>query len=206
MYKLMKNSIVPFINKEDRIRLNNHKPMILWFTGLSGSGKTTLACILEEKLYHFGIRTYILDGDNIRRGLNKDLDFSREGREENIRRISEVAKLFVDAGFVVMTAFISPYKRDRELARNLMEKEEFIEIHVKCPLKICEERDVKGYYKKARQGILKHFTGIDDPYEEPEKPEIIIETDKSTIEESINIILSYLIEKELIIFKKAPLK
>jgi len=192
----------PVIKKEDRIRLNKHKSMILWFTGLSGSGKSTLASILEEKLYCLGIRTYILDGDNIRTGLNKDLDFSKESREENIRRISEVAKLFVDAGLVVMTAFISPYRRDRYLARQLVAKEEFIEIYVRCPLKVCEERDVKGFYKKARQGMVKQFTGIDSPYEEPETPEIIIETDKITIEESVNNIISYLMIKQLIILKK----
>ena len=189
------------IKKEDRVKLNNHKSAILWFTGLSGSGKSTLASMLEVKLYDLGIRTYLLDGDNIRAGLNRDLDFSREGREENIRRIAEVAKLFVDAGLLVMTAFISPYRKDRLLARKLVKKEEFIEIYVKCPLKICEERDVKGHYKKARQGLLKDFTGIDAPYEEPDLPEITIETDKMTSEESINTIITYLASKNLIIQK-----
>ena len=189
------------IKKEDRVKLNNHKSAILWFTGLSGSGKSTLASMLEVKLYDLGIRTYLLDGDNIRAGLNRDLDFSREGREENIRRIAEVAKLFVDAGLLVMTAFISPYRKDRLLARKLVKKEEFIEIYVKCPLKICEERDVKGHYKKARQGLLKDFTGIDAPYEEPDLPEITIETDKMTSEESINTIITYLASKNLIIEK-----
>jgi len=194
----------PVIKKEDRIKLNGHKPAVLWFTGLSGSGKSTLASTVEEKLYRLGIRTCLLDGDNIRTGLNKDLGFSKENREENIRRISEVAKLFVDAGLIVMTAFISPYREDRLLARQLVEKEEFIEIYVKCPLQICEERDVKGHYKKARQGLLKDFTGISAPYEEPEKPEIIIETDKMTVKQSITAIISYLISKNFIIEKVTP--
>ena len=183
------------IKKEDRQRLKGHKSAILWFTGLSGSGKSTLAHTLEEKLFEMGIHTYVLDGDNIRTGLNKDLGFSTKDREENIRRIGEVAKLFVDAGIIVLTAFISPYKKDREFVRNLVEKDEFIEIYVKCPLEICEQRDVKGLYKKARAGIIKNFTGIDDPYEEPENPEIVVETHNENLEESVNKIINYLKEK-----------
>lgn len=191
----MSKFIIPhnsLITKKDRHRLNGHKSAILWFTGLSGSGKSTLAHKVEELLFEMGIRTYVLDGDNIRMGLNKNLGFSKEDREENIRRISEVAKLFVDAGLIVLTAFISPYRKDREMARNLVEKDEFIEIYVKCPLDVCEKRDVKGLYEKARQGIIKNFTGIDDPYEEPLSPEIIIETDKLTLEESAKKIIDYL--------------
>jgi len=192
-----KKFIIPHqgnIKKEDRQRQKGHKSVILWFTGLSGSGKSTLAHAVEEKLFEMGIHTYVLDGDNIRTGLNRDLGFSAEDREENIRRIGEVAKLFVDAGIVTLTAFISPYKKDRELVRNLVEEGEFIEIYVKCPLEICEQRDVKGLYKKARAGIIKNFTGIDDPYEEPENPEIIVETDKETLGESVNKIINYLKE------------
>lgn len=185
----------PIITKKDRQKLNGHKSCILWFTGLSGSGKSTLAHKVEEILFEMDIRTYVLDGDNIRMGLNKNLGFSKEDREENIRRIAEVAKLFVDAGIIVLTAFISPYRKDRNLARSLVEKEEFVEIYVKCPLEVCEKRDVKGLYEKARKGIIKQFTGIDDPYEEPENPEIVIETDKQTLEESANKVVSYLNEK-----------
>jgi len=185
----------PIITKKDRQRLNGHKSAILWFTGLSGSGKSTLAHKVEEKLFEESIRTYVLDGDNIRMGLNKNLGFSKEDREENIRRIAEVAKLFVDAGLIVLTAFISPYRKDREMARNLVEKDEFIEIYVKCPIEICERRDVKGLYEKARKGVIKQFTGIDDPYEEPLYPEIIVETDKQTLEESVGVIYDYLKEK-----------
>jgi adenylylsulfate kinase len=191
------------ITKRDRQRLKGHKSAILWFTGLSGSGKSTLAHALEEKLFEMGIHTYVLDGDNIRTGLNKDLGFSAEDREENIRRIGEVAKLFVDAGIITLTAFISPYRKDRNFVRNLVDEGEFIEIYVKCPLEVCEQRDVKGLYKKARQGIIKNFTGIDDPYEEPESPEIIVETDKETVEESVNKILSFLRENGYLEVKDA---
>ncbi|WP_457755224.1 adenylyl-sulfate kinase, partial [Thermovibrio ammonificans] len=152
------------ITRADRERLKGHKSFILWFTGLSGSGKSTLSHKVEEKLYEMGVHTYVLDGDNIRQGLNKDLGFSEEDRRENIRRIGEVAKLFVDAGVAVLTAFISPYRRDREFVRNLVDKGDFIEVYVKCPLEVCEQRDPKGLYKKARAGQIKNFTGIDDPY------------------------------------------
>jgi adenylylsulfate kinase len=194
----MQKFIIPSrstITKEDRRLLNGHSSFILWFTGLPSSGKSTLANKTEERLFKAGIRTYVLDGDNIRTGLNKNLGFSKEDREENIRRIGEVAKLFVDAGVVVLTAFISPYIKDREMVRNLVEDGEFIEIYVKCPLEVCEKRDVKGLYEKARKGIIKQFTGVDDPYEEPENPEIVIETDKVGIEESVDIIIEYLEKK-----------
>lgn len=165
---------------------------MIWFTGLSGSGKSTLANFLEQKLYSKGILTYVLDGDNIRTGLNKDLDFSDEGRKENIRRIGEVAKLMTDAGIVVLTAFISPFREDRKTVRELMDKNDFIEIYVKCDLSVCEERDVKGLYSKARAGEIKDFTGIDSPYEEPENPEFVVDTTKSSVEESVERIYQYL--------------
>jgi adenylylsulfate kinase len=183
------------ITKEDRRRLNGHRSAILWFTGLPGSGKSTLAHRLDEKLFARGIRTFVIDGDNLRAGLNRDLGFSAQDREENIRRVGEVARLFVEAGMIVMTAFISPYRKDREFVRNLVGKGEFIEVYVKCPLSVCEQRDVKGHYKMARQGVLKHFTGIDDPYEEPEHPERVIETDQMTVDEGVEHIIRYLAEK-----------
>jgi len=186
------------LTKEDRQKLKGHKSVILWFTGLSGSGKSTIAHALEEKLYQRKVHTYVLDGDNIRKGLNKDLGFSPEDRKENIRRIGEVAKLFIDAGVIVMVSVISPYRRDRAFVRNLVESGEFVEIYVKCPLEICEARDPKGLYKKARQGIIKNFTGIDAPYEEPENPEIVIESDKESVEEAVNKIIRYLEKKDII--------
>jgi adenylylsulfate kinase len=191
----------PMITKLERQRLNRHRSVVLWFTGLSGSGKSTLAHQLEEDLFKKAVRTYVLDGDRIRMGLNRDLGFSAEDREENIRRIGEVAKLFVDAGFVVLTAFISPYRRDRAIVRSLLEPSEFVEIYVKCPLEICEQRDTKGLYEKARLGILKQFTGIDDPYEEPENPEIVLETDKMGVEECVLRILAFLKAKRLLYMK-----
>jgi len=168
------------VTQRDRERANKHRGACLWFTGLSGSGKSTVANEVENILFDSGIKTYVLDGDNIRHGLNKDLGFSPEDREENIRRIGEVAHLFVDAGVLVMTAFISPYKSDRDKVRKLMSDGEFIEIYVKCDLDVCEERDPKGLYKKARAGEIKEFTGISAPYEEPEKPELVIDTSKET--------------------------
>jgi adenylylsulfate kinase len=186
------------ITREDREKLKGHKSFILWFTGLSGSGKSTLSHKVEERLHEMGVHTYVLDGDNIRQGLNKDLGFSEEDRRENIRRIGEVAKLFVDAGVAVLTAFISPYRRDRDFVRNLVDKGDFIEVYVKCPLEVCEQRDPKGLYKKARAGEIKNFTGIDDPYEEPENPEIVVETDKMSVEQCVDKIVNYLIENNYI--------
>lgn len=168
------------IKKKDREQLNNHKGVCLWFTGLSGSGKSTVALEAESQLFERGARTYVLDGDNVRHGLNKDLGFSPEDRTENIRRIGEVAKLFVDAGLVVMTAFISPYREDRNTVRSLMKDGEFVEVYVECDLEVCEQRDPKGLYKKARAGEIKEFTGIDAPYEEPENPELVINTSEIT--------------------------
>jgi adenylylsulfate kinase len=181
------------IKKADRQKLNGHKSFVLWFTGLSGSGKSTLANSVEERLFNLGIATYLLDGDNIRLGLNKSLGFSQQDRTENIRRIGEVSKLFVDAGVVVLTAFISPYEAGRELVRNLLEKDEFIEIYTKCSLETCEQRDPKGFYKKARRGEIHNFTGISSPYQPPSKPEITIDTESMSIEDGTNEIIHYLL-------------
>jgi len=182
------------IIKSDREKLLNQKPCILWFTGLSGSGKSTVANAVEKKLFEMGRKTYLLDGDNVRHGLNKDLGFSDLDRIENIRRIGEVSKLFVDSGLIVLTAFISPFKSDRQIARTLVNYNEFIEIYVNTPLEVCEKRDPKGLYKKARQGAIKNFTGIDSPYESPVNPQIEVETDKLDIKQSVDKIINYLIK------------
>ena len=183
------------LSKGERGTLKHQRPCILWFTGLSGAGKSTVANALEQALYARGYHTYLLDGDNVRHGLNKNLGFSADDREENIRRIGEVAKLFVDGGTIVLTAFISPYRRDREQVRELVDDGEFIEVFVDTPLDVCEDRDPKGLYKKARAGEIKHFTGIDDPYEAPDQPEITLRTDKNSIEESVVQIMEELAER-----------
>lgn len=183
-----KNIIPHFhnITKEGRNKLLGNSSFAVWFTGLSGSGKSTLAGKLEELLYEKGILTYLLDGDNIRSGINKDLGFSEQERNENIRRIGEVTKILVDSGVVVLTALISPFKEDRKTVRSLLGEKNFIEVYVKCPVEVCEKRDPKGLYKKARAGEIKKFTGIDSAYEEPENPEIIIDTNNSSVEDSVN--------------------
>ena len=191
----MERFVIPHqheITKEDRRSLNEHGSLILWFTGLPSSGKSTIANELEKKLITMGTRTYILDGDNIRMGLCKDLGFSEEDRGENIRRIGEVSKLFVDAGCIVLSAFVSPYIKDRDGVRELVADGEFVEVFVDAPLEVCEERDVKGLYKKAREGVIKGFTGIDDPYEAPLNAEITIDTSKLSLEEGVDVILQYL--------------
>ncbi|MDQ0200226.1 adenylyl-sulfate kinase [Neobacillus ginsengisoli] len=180
------------VTKEQRQALHGHKSYILWFTGLSGSGKSTIANIIERKLHELGISTYILDGDNLREGLNQNLGFSQEDRKENIRRTGELAKLFVDSGIVVITTLISPYAEDRKEIRKRVAKGEFIEIYVKCPLEVCEKRDTKGLYKKARKGELTNMTGISAPYEVPETPEIVIETSQYSSEECGQEIINYL--------------
>ena len=185
------------ISRTDRERLHRRKAVVLWFTGLSGAGKSTLSQSVEEKLYQMGCSTYILDGDNIRHGLNKDLGFSPEDREENIRRIGEVSKLFVDAGVITLTAFISPYRADRDRCRAI-NGDSFIEVFCKCSLEACEQRDPKGLYKKARAGQIPEFTGISAPYEEPLQPELVVETDKETLEESTQKILAYLKQRGVI--------
>ncbi|WP_409299932.1 adenylyl-sulfate kinase [Peribacillus sp. SCS-155] len=186
------------LSKESRRIQNAHHSFAIWFTGLSGSGKSTIANELANSLYKNGISNYVLDGDNIRHGLNKDLGFSAEDRKENIRRIGEVAKLFIDSGQVVLTAFISPFREDRAIVRELLEEDEFIEVYVKCPIEECENRDPKGLYEKARQGIIKDFTGIDSPYEEPENPALVLETDRYSIEECAERLISYLTKRNFI--------
>ncbi len=186
------------IDKAARERLLDQKGVVLWFTGLSGSGKSTLAGAVEERLFERGHLCMLLDGDNIRHGLNKNLGFSPEDREENIRRIGEVAKLFSDAGLVAMTAFISPYRKDRDDARSLLEKGEFVEIFVKVSLDIAEERDPKGLYKKARAGEIKEFTGISAPYEEPLQAELTIDTGELNLEDCTNVVIRYLEKKGIV--------
>ncbi|MFT4412446.1 adenylyl-sulfate kinase [Fredinandcohnia humi] len=183
------------ITKKDRQKLNHHKSMIIWFTGLSGSGKSTLANLVEMALHSEGIRTYLLDGDNIRHGINNNLNFSPEDRKENIRRIAEVGKLFVDAGIVVLAAVISPYAEDRENARSIFGPGEFVEVYVKCPLDECEARDPKGLYKKARAGEIKNFTGISQPYEIPVAPDLVVDTANSNLAESMKLVHEYIKER-----------
>jgi adenylylsulfate kinase len=180
------------ITDKDRAQLLNQKAVVLWFTGLPSSGKSTLANEVERELFKNGNLAYVLDGDNIRHGLNKNLGFSPEDREENIRRIGEISKLFADAGLIIMAAFISPYRADRKKARNLVGSVRFIEIYVKVPLAVAEERDPKGLYKKARAGEIKEFTGIDAPYEEPDNAELVIDTSKHDLEQCKNIVIEYL--------------
>jgi adenylylsulfate kinase len=186
------------VSREDREALLKQKGVLLWFTGLSASGKSTIANEVTYQLSQAGKLTYVLDGDNIRHGLNKNLGFSPADREENIRRISEVGNLFADAGLITTTAFISPYRKDRDFARTLLPEGRFIEIFVKASIEICEARDPKGLYKKAKSGEIKEFTGISAPYEEPLNAEIILDADKMTIEEEVKAVLDYLKEKEII--------
>ena len=186
------------IAKSDRERLLHQKGIVVWFTGLSASGKSTLAHAVENELFEKGHLCYVLDGDNIRHGLNKNLGFSPEDREENIRRIGEVSKLFAQAGIITMTAFISPYRSDREKARQLLMPGEFIEIYVKIPIEVAEQRDPKGLYKKAKAGEIKEFTGISAPYEEPENPELEIDTSQFDVQQSVSMVLDYLKKKQII--------
>ena len=187
------------VSKAERAKQKKQKPFLLWFTGLSGSGKSTLANALEHELFKMDHHSYILDGDNVRQGMNKDLGFSDADRVENIRRIGEMSRLFVDAGMIVISAFISPFRSERQLARDLLEEGEFIEVYVKAPLDVCEQRDPKGLYKKARRGEIKNFTGIDSPYEEPETPELALDNATHTVEENVAIIIEYLKSKQLIL-------
>ncbi|MGK4465893.1 adenylyl-sulfate kinase [Mammaliicoccus sciuri] len=184
------------VTKAQRQERNGHKSVVIWFTGLSGSGKSTISVALEKALFEQNITSYRLDGDNIRHGLNQNLGFSPEDRKENIRRIGEVGKLMVDAGVVTMTAFISPYEEDRNTVRGILEDGEFIEVFTKCSLDECESRDPKGLYKKARSGEIKEFTGINAPYEEPSNPEIVIDTENESVEESVEKIVAYLKENQ----------
>jgi adenylylsulfate kinase len=179
------------VSREDREMRNSHGTAVLWFTGLSASGKSTIAQALQAVLFEHGCQAYVLDGDNIRHGLNKDLGFSPEDREENIRRIGEVAALFRDAGFIVSTAFISPYRADRDKARSLC-GDAFIEVYVYCPVDVCEDRDPKGLYKKAREGKIPEFTGISAPYEEPDNPELVLNTAELSLEGCVGKVIEYL--------------
>lgn len=177
------------ITREDRNQKNGHKSMLIWFTGLSGSGKSTLANLVEVELHKKGLKTYVLDGDNIRQGINSDLDFTPEGRSENLRRIAEVAKLFIDAGTVVLAAFVSPLKKDREKIANIVGKENFTEIYVNASIETCEKRDVKGLYKKARAGKIENFTGISAPYEPPTNPDVEVNSENEDAVESVEKIM-----------------
>jgi adenylylsulfate kinase len=199
------DNLFPYKNKitmEKREKLLGQKSFLIWFTGLSGSGKTTLGNLLEYELYNRGYLTYMLDGDNIRSGLNSNLGFSEEDREENIRRIGHVARLFVDAGFITITAFISPFEKERKLASDLVGKERFVEVFVDCPLDVCIERDTKGLYKKALNNEIPEFTGISSPYEPPAEPDILLDTGVLGVEDSIDKILDYLGKRKLLPSKK----
>ena len=186
------------VTRERRERQNGHKSVILWFTGLSGAGKSTLAHATEERLHQLGCRTFVFDGDNVRHGLCSDLGFSAEDREENIRRVGEMAKLFLEAGVISLTAFISPFRKDRERVRSLVPHGDFLEVYCKCGLEVCESRDVKGLYKRARAGEIKDFTGISSPYEEPEDAEIVVETDRLSLEESTDKVMGVLLERGIV--------
>ena len=198
----MKNTNIIYhaasVTRERRNQLNNHRSVVIWFTGLSGSGKSTLAHSVEEILFNKGCRTYVLDGDNVRHSLSSNLGFSNKDRKENIRRISEVTKLMIEAGLIVMTDFISPFREDRFAVRNLIPDGDFIEIYCKARLETCEARDIKGLYKRARAGEIKNYTGISSPYEVPENPELIIDTDKEEIKESVSRIVNYLQTQSII--------
>ncbi len=188
----------PKVAKNKRHGKQGHKSCVVWMTGLSASGKSTIAHLAEERLFSQGIRTYVLDGDNIRHGLNKDLSFTPQDRKENIRRIGEVVKLFVDAGIIVFAAFISPYEKDRSNLRRMFDKGDFIEVHVKCSIKECLTRDPKGSYKKAKKGEIPHYTGISSPYETPVNPELVLETEKLDADKCVETIISYLEKNKII--------
>jgi adenylylsulfate kinase len=186
------------VTRARREQLNGHKSAILWFTGLSGAGKSTLAHAVEERLYQLACRTFVMDGDNVRHGLCADLGFSEEGRKENIRRVGEAAKLFMEAGVIVLTAFISPFRSDRSRVRKLVPHGEFLEVYCRCPIEICESRDVKGLYKRARAGEIKDFTGISSPYEEPVTPELDVDTGVLPLEDSVARVIDMLVERGVI--------
>lgn len=186
------------VTRERREKLNGHRSCVLWFTGLSGAGKSTLAHAVEEELHQLGGRTFVLDGDNVRHGLSSNLGFGEDDRRENIRRIGEAAKLMMEAGIITMTAFISPFRGDREEVRNLMPHGDFLEIYCQASLEVCESRDVKGLYKKARAGLIKNYTGIDSPYETPLKPELVVETDVLTLQQSVDSVLGLLQERGIL--------
>ena len=180
------------VSRQDRENKNSHRSAVLWFTGLSGAGKSTLSHAVEDRLHQMGCQTYVLDGDNVRHGLCADLGFSTEDRQENIRRIGNVAKLFLEAGFILMSAFISPFKKDREVVRNLVPYGDFIEIYCATSLEVCEQRDTKGMYKKAREGVIKEFTGISSPYEVPENPDLTVPTGEESLDECVDMVIEHL--------------
>ncbi|MEJ2684513.1 MAG: adenylyl-sulfate kinase [Candidatus Sulfobium sp.] len=186
------------VTRRRREGQNGHRSAVLWFTGLSGSGKSTLAHAVEERLHQMGCRTFVFDGDNVRHGLNSNLGFSAEDRKENIRRIGEMCKLFVEAGVIALTAFISPFRDDREKVRKLMDQGDFIEVFCDCSLEVCEKRDVKGMYARARRGEIKEFTGISSPYERPENPELSFDTGNVPLEECVEGIVSYLTKRNIV--------
>ncbi|HJG66912.1 MAG TPA: adenylyl-sulfate kinase [Staphylococcus ureilyticus] len=186
------------VTKDERLQRNQHKSAVIWFTGLSGSGKSTISVELEKALFNHQIHTYRLDGDNVRHGLNRNLGFSPEDRKENIRRIGEVSKLMVDAGLITVTAFISPYRSDREAVRHLLDTDDFIEVYTQCSLSECENRDPKGLYKKVRNGEIAEFTGVNAPYEAPTQPEIVLDTETLSVEASVSKIMDYLQQHQYI--------
>jgi adenylyl-sulfate kinase len=186
------------VTRAERASIKNQKPCLLWFTGLSGSGKSTIANALDVALYQRGYHTFLLDGDNVRHGLCRDLGFSDEDRVENIRRIGEISKLFADAGLIVLSAFISPFASDRRMVRNLFPAGEFIEVYLDTPLETCEARDPKGLYEKARQGEIRHFTGIDSPYEAPSHPEVRLDTSVMSVDACVESLITYMVFRELI--------
>ena len=186
------------VTRDRRNQLNGHRSAVIWFTGLSGSGKSNLAHSVEEELYKLGCRTFVLDGDNVRHGLSSNLTFSDNDRKENIRRTGEVAKLMMEAGVITITAFISPFREDRDIVRQLLSQGGFIEIYCNASLEVCESRDVKGLYKRARAGEIKNYTGIDSPYEAPDNPELVVNTESESLEESVTKVIDFLKSKEII--------
>ena len=186
------------VTRERREALNGHKGVIVWFTGLSAAGKSTIAHTVEEQLHQMGCHTFVFDGDNVRHGLCSDLGFSAEDRAENIRRIGEMAKLFIEAGVIALTAFISPFRADRQRVRELVRKEDFLEIYCNCPVEICEQRDVKGLYQRARKGEVKEFTGISSPYEEPLNPDLVLDTGMNSIEQCAEKVMALLRERNVL--------
>ncbi len=187
------------VDRQDRNRINKHKSGVVWFTGLPAAGKSTIAHHLEKELFDRGIRTYVLDGDNVRHGLNSNLGFSREDRRENLRRIAEVGKICVDAGLVVLAAFVSPYREDREYVKTIIGNSSFFEVYVKCSVDTCEKRDPKGNYRKAREGIIKEYTGVSAPYEEPLTPDIVLDTEIMNVESCISEILIFLDKRKFML-------
>jgi adenylylsulfate kinase len=186
------------VTRQERQRRNDHKSVILWLTGLSNSGKSTIAHAVEERLFEMGCSTFVFDGDNVRHGLCSDLTFSKEDRVENIRRIGEMAKLFIETGVIAVTAFISPFRSEREKVRKLVGPGDFIEVYCRCPIELCEQRDVKGHYRLARAGEIKEFTGISSPYEEPENPELTLDTSSDSVEECVQAVIDLLVDRTVV--------